>query len=186
MEDQSILDRVRVASPCTARWEDMTGDDRSRFCRHCQKHVFNLSSMTRSEAEALVVAKEGKFCGRFHQRSDGRMLTADCPTGRRLRRRRLAKIWAATFGLVALMTTAVVGGMAKRGSAKGEFVEQLDEWLFDLKVRLGLARRPMIVGMICVTPAPAPAKPTNAPAIMGEIMAPPATNSAPGSASDSN
>src|SRR6185436_18341406 len=91
MNSESILDQVRIASPCNARWEDMNGDDRTRFCQHCQKHVFNLSAMSRTEAEQLVREKEGKLCGRFYQRHDGRMLTGNCPVGQGRRRSRLLK-----------------------------------------------------------------------------------------------
>ena len=28
----NLLDRVRIASPCSASWSDMAGDDRVRFC----------------------------------------------------------------------------------------------------------------------------------------------------------
>src|SRR5262249_10788550 len=45
MRDQSILDNVRIASPCHARWEDMVGNDRARFCGQCRKNVYNFSAM---------------------------------------------------------------------------------------------------------------------------------------------
>ena len=83
------VDNIRVASPCNARWEDMDGDERARFCGQCRKHVFNLSAMTRTQIESLIREKEGKLCGRFYQRPDGRMITADCPTGQQRRRNRL-------------------------------------------------------------------------------------------------
>src|SRR4051812_47184360 len=38
-----LLDRITIASPCTASWDDMAGDDRVRFCASCQKDVYNLS-----------------------------------------------------------------------------------------------------------------------------------------------
>ena len=45
-----LLDRVRVASPCSAKWDDMVGDERERFCLSCDKQVFNISAMARAEA----------------------------------------------------------------------------------------------------------------------------------------
>jgi len=62
---QNVLDRVVVRSPCPAAWDDMTGDDRRRFCPHCQKFVHNLSAMARDEAERLVCAAAGELCVRF-------------------------------------------------------------------------------------------------------------------------
>ena len=95
MNTQIRLDQVRVASPCHARWEDMAGDDRSRFCGQCRKSVFNFSAMTRAEVETLIREKEGRLCARFYQRPDGRMLTADCPVGSRRRWKLLAR-WSGT------------------------------------------------------------------------------------------
>jgi hypothetical protein len=73
-----ILANVRVATPCRAEWNEMAGDERMRHCASCDKDVFNLSSMTRDEAEALIVAKAGELCVRYYQRKDGTILLADC------------------------------------------------------------------------------------------------------------
>lgn len=76
-----VLPNLRVASPCTADWNQMTGDDRVRHCATCDKDVFNLSSMTRDEAEALVLERAGNLCARYYQRTDGTILLADCTVG---------------------------------------------------------------------------------------------------------
>lgn len=84
----SPLNKVRVAAPCNADWDSMIGNDRSRFCGQCSLNVYNLSSMTRSEAESLIAGSEGRLCVRFYRRADGSILTENCPVGlRRLRRR---------------------------------------------------------------------------------------------------
>jgi hypothetical protein len=77
----NILDNVQIASPCSADWEQMQGDERKRFCGSCTKNVYNLSGMTRRDAEALLIASEGKICVRLYRRADGTVLTADCPVG---------------------------------------------------------------------------------------------------------
>lgn len=80
----SLLDGVRVASPCTAGWENMTGDERVRFCGDCKKNVYDLSQMTRAEAEDFVREHEAEgACIRLHRRKDGTIITADCPVGAR-------------------------------------------------------------------------------------------------------
>lgn len=158
--DQNLLDRVRVASPCNARWEDMTGDDRSRFCKHCSKHVFNLSALSRAEAGSLVREKEGKFCARFYRRSDGRMLTGNCPVGQGIRRRRTFKFMAAVLGMMALMTTAIVAGVGPRNGPRGPFAQKLDGWIYDLKVRLGILKPPMLMGEIVLPIPPRPSPPS--------------------------
>ena len=73
-----MLHNLRVASPCTADWNQMAGDDRVRNCGQCQKSVFNLSGMTHDEAEALLIERNGELCVRYYQRADGTILLADC------------------------------------------------------------------------------------------------------------
>jgi hypothetical protein len=91
-----VLDNVSVAAPCTASWDAMTGNERVRHCATCNKDVYNLSSMTRDEAEALLVETRGELCGRYYRRADGTILTSDCGVGvTRQRRRRLAVLGAA-------------------------------------------------------------------------------------------
>ena len=83
-----VLPNIRVASPCSADWAAMTGDDRVRACADCNKNVYNLSEMTREEAEALIVAKEGRLCVRYFQRKDGTILLKDCVVGVAQKRKR--------------------------------------------------------------------------------------------------
>jgi hypothetical protein len=99
-----VLDDVRVAAPCRASWDAMTpidpnARDRVRHCGDCDKRVYNLSQMTRDEAEALLLAHEGKLCVRYYRRADGTILTKDCPkgVGKRRRRRFIAAGILATF-----------------------------------------------------------------------------------------
>ena len=94
------LDDLRVASPCTASWDEMLGDDRVRFCSLCSKNVYNISAMTREEATRLIITKEGKICARFYRRKDGTVLTSDCPVGRIGWRKRLAVRVACVVALV--------------------------------------------------------------------------------------
>lgn len=106
------LENIRVASPCRADWNLMDGDDRVRFCQSCAKNVYNLSSLSRTEAEKLIADKEGKLCVRYYQRADGTVLTANCPVGLRIVRRPF-KWLAASF--VALLASGAAL-MAKEGS----------------------------------------------------------------------
>ena len=86
------LSKVRVASPCPADWESMIGDERVRFCGQCELNVYNLSAMTKAQAENLIVRTEGRLCVRFYRRRDGSILTQDCPVGLRALRQRMSRI----------------------------------------------------------------------------------------------
>ena len=83
-----VLDNIRVATPCSADWNEMIGDERVRHCMKCNKDVFNLSQMTRDDAEQLLREKQGNLCARYFQRADGTILTSDCVVGKQQRRRR--------------------------------------------------------------------------------------------------
>jgi len=100
-----VLDNLHIAAPCKADWAKMTGDARARFCGACEKNVYNLSEMTRADAEALLIAKEGKLCVRYYQRQDGTIITADCPDGL-ARRRRRRRVVAMTFGAMSVLSAA--------------------------------------------------------------------------------
>jgi hypothetical protein len=97
-----MLDQIKIASPCSADWEQMKGTDRVRFCGECKKNVFNLSAMTRRDAEALLKQTKGKLCARWYRRADGTVLTEDLPVGLRGKvareRRRVSWAIAAALG----------------------------------------------------------------------------------------
>jgi hypothetical protein len=82
----------------------MTGDDVVRHCRQCDKNVYNLSALSADAAANLFREREGKICVRFYRRSDGTMLTEDCPVGRQrhIRRGRLAVLATSLAGLISL------------------------------------------------------------------------------------
>jgi hypothetical protein len=83
----------------------MIGDERVRFCQQCERNVYNISGMSRSEAESLVLNAEGRLCVRFYRRRDGSVLTANCPVGLRSLKERAARaaraFVSAALGLLA-------------------------------------------------------------------------------------
>lgn len=108
-----LLDDLRVASPCHERWDEMTGDEQARHCARCDKNVYNLSAMTREAAEALLRQREGRVCVRYYRRSDGTILTADCPVG--VRRKRVQLVAAA--GAMTALAAGVAATFARMGEA---------------------------------------------------------------------
>ena len=95
--------KMLVASPCDESWAAMTGDERKRFCKSCEKHVHNLSAMTSGEVDAFLLANaDGNACVRLYERLDGTVLTADCPVGAKRRRMRALRLSSIGAGAVAL------------------------------------------------------------------------------------
>src|SRR5579859_691193 len=104
--------QLKIATPCPARWEDMGGDDRVRFCDHCRKNVYNLSAMSARDATALLEAKGGNLCARMFQRADGTILTEDCPVG-------VARYWRQLKALVAGCAATILVGCASAFAISG-------------------------------------------------------------------
>jgi len=94
------LNNIKVASPCSADWNEMMGNERRRFCAECKLNVYNLSGMSQREAENLLLNSEGRLCVRFYKRTDGTILTKDCPVGWQAIRQRVSKTVTAFASLV--------------------------------------------------------------------------------------
>lgn len=105
--NSSVLNNLRVASPCSQDWETMRGDDRKRFCHECKLNVYNISEMTRNEAERFLQNSEGRLCVRYFQRADGTILTKDCPVGWQAVKKRASRLTAAAFAFL----TSFTGGL---------------------------------------------------------------------------
>ena len=109
-----VLDNIRVGTPCRVAWDAMPGDERKRACSKCEKNVYNISELTRAEAEALIIQHEGKLCVRYYQRPDGTILLSDCTI-------RGAAYWKRRAGVAALAAMVAVGAYMKlRPRPEGE------------------------------------------------------------------
>lgn len=93
-----------IKNPCPMRWDAMHGDERQRFCEHCQLHVHNLSAMSsRSAAQVLARAEHERVCITYTKRADGSFISGwDNLLGKFFKpfRRGFAWILAATAPIV--------------------------------------------------------------------------------------
>ncbi len=157
------LDEIHVAAPCTADWDAMTGDDRTRFCGMCRKNVYNLSDMSRVEAEALILKSKGRICGQFYRRPDGTILTDNCPVGLRAIRNRMR--WVAVAASAAFIAIGAFAGL-RSAKAAGVSVREVQpfktmqtvqpvkalvDWL-DPVMATPVPVPRMVKGEICVIP----------------------------------
>ncbi len=71
---KDLLDKLEVKSPCSESWDEMSGNEKVRFCSHCAKSVNNISEMTRKEAFKLVRKSDGNLCIRYYQKPSGKKL----------------------------------------------------------------------------------------------------------------
>lgn len=163
----TVLDGLRIASPCRADWDEMSGDERVRFCGQCEKNVYNLSAMSRAEAEALVLEKEGRLCVRFYQREDGTVLTSDCPVGERKKRIR-QRVWASVSS-VAASAALLFGLWSGRARADASIADGKSGSHPRVTVQGGAVAMPLM-GDVAVIPAKPKKKKPQPPPCMGEPM----------------
>ncbi len=176
------LDDIRIASPCNADWNGMkavagsAGDahGRARFCGSCEKNVYDLSSMTRVDAMALIERHEGKCCVRFYKRADGTVLTEDCPVGFRaaVRRAHLKALggMATCAGAVAAVVAFLLGSANPISKRLGTF-EQEHHATAGLVAAPMMGEPPMPQELPQATTPSDPT--TDAPAMGGVRMSPP-------------
>jgi hypothetical protein len=107
------INKLRIASPCPVDWNQMVGDDRERHCSECNLNVYNLSAMTEREIQQLVARTQGRLCGRMYRRSDGTLISQDCPKGLRAVARRVSRTAAAVLTAVMSMSFAFAGNKQK-------------------------------------------------------------------------
>ncbi len=81
MPEDNLLDSLILAYPCPIKWDSMKGDERERFCKQCSMKVFNISDLSKSEAESFLQdnLKSETLCVKFFLRSDGTIKTNNCP-----------------------------------------------------------------------------------------------------------
>ncbi len=136
---------MHVAAPCSADWEQMIGNERARFCGQCNLNVYNLSSMTRSDAEHLIASKEGRLCVRFYRRADGSILTKNCPVGLRAIQQRVSRFTKA-------IVSAVLSFFAGVGIYEGLSSLSSTNHFRDRRTMGVLAERPLAVSLPPRTP----------------------------------
>jgi hypothetical protein len=105
----SFVHDIRIATPCKANWEAMTGDEKIRFCHQCKLNVYNISEMSLEQAEELIAAKEGRICVRLWRRKDGTLITRDCPVALWKIRKRLIMGYSAGCAVLAAITAWMFG-----------------------------------------------------------------------------
>lgn len=116
------LSQIRIAAPCSADWNAMQGDDQVRHCRQCNKHVYNLVGMSNEEATALLIEHEGQACIRGYQRTDGTLMTQNCPVGlRRLRQRMAWGMGSLATGFAVLLSSVTFGLSGRFGARVKRF-----------------------------------------------------------------
>lgn len=112
-----LLDNLYLAAPCSIAWDAMIGDERKRLCTGCSRNVYNVSDMTRREAEGFLQKNGSSQCMIFYRRADGTVMTDNCPVGLRKLRDRAKFLWhvaASAVGFVLSLSACLAQSTVER------------------------------------------------------------------------
>src|SRR5262249_47140570 len=118
------IDQLKVVSPCSTDWDQMSGDEKKRFCSECDKFVYDFSRMTRRQVEAIVSIHRGQMCARITRRPDGSLLTLETPPVHPAVARRASPVVNAT--LAAILGLSVPANALNVGASTAQFIARSD------------------------------------------------------------
>ncbi len=119
------VNSIQIATPCSADWDEMVGDDRKRFCQDCKLNVYNVAELTpREVSELLGAANGGRVCMQIYRRRDGTVITRDCPVAVQRVKKAFKRSIAAVASLAATLGLALPSSAQTppAGATKGESV----------------------------------------------------------------
>ena len=67
MTAKGVSTQPRIASPCSQDWDSMIGNDRVRFCEHCDLSVHNLDLASPKQTRRLIARSGDRLCVSYSQ-----------------------------------------------------------------------------------------------------------------------
>lgn len=58
---------LTIADPCSENWDQMTANEKGKFCSNCQKTVIDFREMSDRKLAEFFKKPQGMVCGRFYQ-----------------------------------------------------------------------------------------------------------------------
>lgn len=107
MSARDLSKELEIKTPCTADWDSMIGNDRIRFCEHCNLTVNDLSQLTPKRVRRLIIKSKGRLCVRYRLLPDGAPLLKAVPKKIHTIGRRASRIAAGAFTATLSLATAV-------------------------------------------------------------------------------
>lgn len=178
MPIDELSKHVRIATPCTASWDEMIGDDKVRYCGQCHLSVYNSVAMTDEEVLRTVsgIAQGKRVCMRVYRRQDGTILTKDCPVGLRKLQERLRRAAALLVGGLSVFMALPVFAQRTHGTVCQTVQTSATEgnsdagkkpvWHSKIKASGNGARSAQKSGATNTPPANIP---MNTPALLGDV-----------------
>lgn len=55
---------IQIEKPCSENWDNMTPNEKGRFCASCEKTVIDFTQQTSEEISAVLKSAKGEVCGK--------------------------------------------------------------------------------------------------------------------------
>lgn len=78
LHGSQLLETIAPAGSCSARWEQMSGDDLARRCHRCHREVYDFAKMGDAEIERLLASLGPDSLQQLRRREDGRVVVGTC------------------------------------------------------------------------------------------------------------
>ena len=131
MPARDLSKLIEIKTPCTADWDSMIGNDRIRFCEHCNLNVNDLSQLTPKRVRRLVTKSNGRLCLRYQRRRDGSPIIKAVPAKLHKIGRRASRIAAgaftATLSLSSVVAHPAPGSLGHEHVLASQHIESLLE-----------------------------------------------------------
>lgn len=131
---------LSIPEPCNADWNAMSGDERQRFCGACSKHVTDISTFTKREAESFLDANPSA-CVQYTKVGEEILFEPAVRTSATFRRPRALLRRVAQVAAVAAVTSAPAMASSSVEEAGSSLVEWVASWFVEPVVVLGEVSR---------------------------------------------
>jgi hypothetical protein len=118
MTAKSPFTQLRIASPCNQDWDTMIGNDRVRFCEHCQLSVHNLNLASRKQVRRLIARSGDRLCVSYSQPVPPRVPMA--PILHKIGRRTSALAAGAITATLGMSSAVAAASSPKPGAFRSE------------------------------------------------------------------
>lgn len=121
--ENSVLESICIAMPCSFDWDTMKGNDEVRLCGGCNKNVYNISAMSKKRAEEILSGPQLP-CIQIVRTQDGRLSHDECPGWLKP----LRKGWRKTLGFaVSVLTLFSIASQTKAQSQQPTAIQNLQQ-----------------------------------------------------------
>lgn len=74
--------KISIPHPCHENWQEMTPNERGRFCANCQKTVVDFTNWSDKAIFDFFTLHKNKTCGRFNRTQIDRIISIQTPKNR--------------------------------------------------------------------------------------------------------